>query len=103
LTDLITTHTNADFDALASMVAARKLYPGARLVLPGSQERAVREFMSLSADIVKIEHEKDARLDDVERLIVVETRSPARIGRMAVLADRKGVEVHVYDHHPRSQ
>jgi len=103
LTDLITTHTYADFDALASMVAARKLYPGAILVLPGSQERAVREFMSLSADIVKIEHEKDARLDDVERLIVVETRSPARIGRMAVLADRKGVEVHVYDHHPRSQ
>ena len=103
MTDLITTHTNADFDALASMVAARKLYPGARLVLPGSQERAVREFMSLSEDIVKIEHEKDARLDDVGRLIVVETRSPARIGRMAALAGKKGVEVHVYDHHPRSR
>ena len=27
--DLITTHVNADFDGLASMVAARKLYPGA--------------------------------------------------------------------------
>jgi len=103
LTDLITTHTNADFDALASMVAARKLYPGARLVLPGSQERAVREFMSLSEDIVKIEHEKDARLDDVGRLIVVETRSPSRIGKMAGLAGRKGVEVHIYDHHPRSR
>jgi tRNA nucleotidyltransferase (CCA-adding enzyme) len=30
--DLITTHINADFDGLASMIAARKLYPGAVLV-----------------------------------------------------------------------
>jgi len=25
--EVITTHTNADFDALASMVAAKKIYP----------------------------------------------------------------------------
>ncbi len=100
--DLITTHTNADFDALASMVAARKLYPGARLVLPGSQERAVRDFISLSEDLVKIEREKDASFEGVRRLIVVETRSPSRIGKMARLLGKKGIEVHVYDHHQRS-
>lgn len=99
--DLITTHTNADFDALASMVAARKLYPGARLVLPGSQEKAVRDFMSLSEDLVKIDREKDASLDGVRRLVVVETRSPSRIGRMASLLGKKDIEVHVYDHHQR--
>ncbi|MGH7251282.1 MAG: hypothetical protein ACREIK_05440 [Nitrospiraceae bacterium] len=38
--DLITTHLNADFNGLASMVAARKLYPSALLVFPGgAQER----------------------------------------------------------------
>ncbi len=102
MTDLITTHANADFDALASMVAARKLYPGARLVLPGSQERAVREFMSLCSDLVKIEYEKDASLENVTRLIIVETRLKNRIGKMAQLAGKKGVEVHIYDHHPRT-
>ena len=40
--DLITTHLNADFDGLASMVAARKLYPGAVLVLPGGAQESVR-------------------------------------------------------------
>lgn len=30
--DLITTHVNADFDALGSLVAAKKLYPDARLL-----------------------------------------------------------------------
>jgi tRNA nucleotidyltransferase (CCA-adding enzyme) len=100
--DLITTHANADFDALASMVAARKLYPGARLVLPGSQERAVREFMSLSEDLAKIEYERDVSLESVSRLIIVETRLAGRIGRMAQLVGKKGLEVHIYDHHPRT-
>lgn len=100
--DLITTHANADFDALASMVAARKLYPRARLILPGSQERAVREFMSLCADLVKIEYERDAPLENVTRLVIVETRLKNRIGRMAHLVGKKGVEIHIYDHHPRS-
>lgn len=101
--DLITTHANADFDALASMIAARKLYPNAKLVLPGSQERAVREFMSLSEDLVKIEYEKDAAFDNVSRLIIVETRFKNRIGRMGQLVGRKGIEIHIYDHHPRTE
>jgi tRNA nucleotidyltransferase (CCA-adding enzyme) len=42
--DLITTHLNADFDALASMLAVSKLYPDAMLVLPGAQERNLRNF-----------------------------------------------------------
>jgi tRNA nucleotidyltransferase (CCA-adding enzyme) len=36
---VITTHVNADFDALASMLAAQKLYPDALVVFPGSQEK----------------------------------------------------------------
>jgi len=42
--EIITSHTNADFDALASMVAAKKLYPDAKLVFPGSQEKSMRDF-----------------------------------------------------------
>ena len=42
--EVITTHVNADFDALASMIAAGKLYPEAALVFPGSQEKNLRNF-----------------------------------------------------------
>ena len=98
--DLITTHTNADFDALGSLVAAKKLYPNSRLLLPGSQEEAVREFLSLAREQVAVESEKECRLDDVKRLILVDTRHKSRIGIAAGLVD-KGVEVHIYDHHPR--
>jgi tRNA nucleotidyltransferase (CCA-adding enzyme) len=41
---IITTHINADFDAMASMLAAQKLYPGALVVFPGSQEKNLRNF-----------------------------------------------------------
>jgi tRNA nucleotidyltransferase (CCA-adding enzyme) len=48
--DLIVSHKNADFDAVSSLVAAKKLYPNSRLLLPGSQEKAVRNFMALFKD-----------------------------------------------------
>ncbi|MDD3906331.1 MAG: CBS domain-containing protein [Candidatus Omnitrophica bacterium] len=98
--DLITTHVNADFDALGSLVAAKKLYPQSRLLLPGSQEEAVREFLSLARELVAVESERECRLDDIDRLVLVDTKQKARIGIAAELVDR-GVEVHVYDHHPR--
>ena len=41
---IITSHINADFDALASMLAAQKLYPDALVVFPGSQEKNLRNF-----------------------------------------------------------
>lgn len=98
--DLITTHTNADFDALGSLVAAKKLYPNSRLLMPGSQEEAVQEFLALSKEQVIVETEKECRTDDIDRLIIVDTRQKSRIGIASELVD-KGVEVHVYDHHPR--
>ncbi len=101
--DLITTHINADFDALSSLVAAGKLYPKARLLLPGSQEKAVRSFLALIKDKIKIESEKTCRMDDVTRLIIVDNRHKSRIGEAAALLDKKNLSVHIYDHHPRSR
>lgn len=100
--DLITTHINADFDALGSLVAAKKLYPDSRLLLPGSQEKAVREFLALAKEEIAVESERECRLDDVTKLIVVDTSHKSRIGIASELVE-KGVEVHVYDHHPRTK
>ncbi|MBS3731735.1 MAG: hypothetical protein KGY42_02410, partial [Desulfobacterales bacterium] len=41
---IITTHTNADFDAVGSMLAAQKLYPGALVVFPGFHEKNMKNF-----------------------------------------------------------
>lgn len=97
--DLITSHINADFDALASMLAAGKLYPDAVLVFPGSQERKVRDFIEVF-NPVAIKRLKDIQLNKVSRLILVDTKKRDRLGQLAELLDNDKVKVHIYDHHP---
>ncbi len=80
-------------------MAAKKLYPDSRLMLPGSQEEAVRKFLSLAKEAITIETERECRLDDIDRLILVDTRHKSRIGIAGELVDR-GVETIIYDHHP---
>jgi tRNA nucleotidyltransferase (CCA-adding enzyme) len=86
--EVITTHVNADFDALASMMAASKLYPGALLVFPGAQERNLRNFYVESVcyfyNFVKV---KNVPFERVKRLILVDTRQKDRIGPLARLVD----------------
>ena len=99
--DVITTHLNADFDTIASMLAACKLYPEAVCVLPGSQEETVKGFLVQSAFYnLPMRKPREIDLDKVTRLILVDIRSRARIGIFGELIGRPGVPVHVYDHHP---
>ncbi len=99
--DLITTHANTDFDALAAMVAAQKLYPEAVAVFPGAQEKNVRDFMKSSAWAFDIKKTKEVDLSEVSRLILVDTSSRKRIGSLKKLLDQPGLEIHIFDHHPR--
>jgi tRNA nucleotidyltransferase (CCA-adding enzyme) len=98
---VITTHLNADFDALASLLAAQKLYPDARVVFPGSQEKNLRNFFIDSmVYLFNMAEVSTIDLDRVKRLVLVDTRQPGRIGRLADLIKKPGVDIHVYDHHP---
>lgn len=97
--DIITSHINADFDSLASMVAAKKLYPDAEIVFPGSQEKNLRDFIEVFHP-VKIKRIKDIDLSKVEKLVIVDTKIPGRIGPFAELLSNKKIKVHIYDHHP---
>ncbi|MBU4193157.1 MAG: CBS domain-containing protein, partial [Proteobacteria bacterium] len=98
---VITAHANADFDALAAMVAASKLYPGATLVFPGSQEKSLRNFFIQSTTyLFNFKAFKDIDPDDVELLVVVDTRQRSRIPQVRPLLDKPGLRIHLYDHHP---
>ena len=82
--EVITSHTNADFDALASMVAAKKLYPGAKLVFPGSQEKSMRDFFLESAFYaMEVERLRNVDVSSITRLIIVDNRNPSRLGKLA--------------------
>ena len=97
--DLIVSHTNADFDALASMVAASLVYPAAVMTLSGGADRNVREFLSLHGDLINLLPPQDVPLERVKRLIVVETQHARRLGRFSALIGKPDVQVILYDHH----
>lgn len=98
---IITTHMNADFDAVASMLAAQKLYPDALVVFPGSQEKNLRNFfISSMVYLFNMEEMKHIDFARIKKLVLVDTRQPGRIGKFSSVAEREDVEVHIYDHHP---
>ena len=96
---VITSHFSADFDCLAAMVAAQKLYPEAQMVFSGSMEKPLQEYLKALNPPFHFSGIRDVDLDQVTRLIVVDTRDPGRIGPFKELLDRKDVEIYVYDHH----
>ena len=75
---VITSHFNADFDCLASMMAAKKLYPEARLVFPGSQEKNVRDFLKASEYSFEFNKLKNIPILDIDFLILVDTKLRGR-------------------------
>ncbi|MBI5875637.1 MAG: CBS domain-containing protein [Deltaproteobacteria bacterium] len=100
---VITSHINADFDTLASMLAAKKLYPDAVLAFPGSLEKNLRDFFEKSTfHLFEVEKIKNIKLDDITRLILVDIRQAARIGKFAEILKKPGLDIHIYDHHPKS-
>lgn len=101
--EIITTHINADFDCLGSMIAALRLYPHASAVFPGSQEKGLRDFSASHPEYLpKLKRAKDIDLEQVTRLIIVDCQVADRIGRFAELIDKPDVEVLIFDHHPQT-
>jgi tRNA nucleotidyltransferase (CCA-adding enzyme) len=94
--ELILTHENADFDALASQLAAHKLMPGALPVLPNRLNRNVRHFMALYRDELPFFEIKDLPRELVTRVIVVDTQSIQTVRGMS-----DATSVIVIDHHSR--
>lgn len=97
---IVVGHANPDFDAYGAMVAATKLSPGSKAVFLGSQNPNVREFHNLHAEFLEFIDLRDIDASCVERVTMVDTREPSRLGEIEVIVRRPGIEVVVYDHHP---
>ncbi len=96
---IVTTHKGSDFDALASLVAATLLYPGAKAVLPSSINANLKAFLSIHKDLFHIYSPRDIDFDQVETLVVVDTHSWNRLEGMDALKDKKGLNIVIWDHH----
>jgi len=97
---VIVSHLNLDFDGLASMVAAGKLYPNAKKVLPEKLSISVRHFLALYKDSMQLFKPQQIDWHRVETAIIVDIDSLERVGYFKeYLQDAKLI---IYDHHQPS-
>ncbi len=100
---LITSHGNADFDAIGAMLAAQKLYPDSRVVLPDSSGNNLKDlYLNSVIHLFNLATAKSLDLAAVKRLVLVDTRQKNRIGPLKELLSAPDVSIHIYDHHPRT-
>lgn len=97
---LIVTHEQPDFDALASLALARRLHPGARVATPEAMPEEVASCLGLYRDRIDPIDARTALQREWHELIVVDTADRERLGAFAELA--RGLPLVVYDHHPPS-
>jgi tRNA nucleotidyltransferase (CCA-adding enzyme) len=93
---LILTHDNADFDAVASLLAAYKLDPTSTPVLPLRVNRNVEHFLNLYGEGLPFLRRDDLRRGvPVEHVTVVDTQSFSTARGM-----HPDTPIHFIDHHP---
>ncbi|MBI5304085.1 MAG: CBS domain-containing protein [Chloroflexi bacterium] len=93
--DAILTHENADLDALASLLGARKLYPDALAVLPRRLNANVRDFCALYGEALKFVHPEDLARQHWREILVVDTQ-----GIPSARGLHRDTRIHFVDHHP---
>ena len=72
---VVTCHRNADFDAVAALIGAGLLYPGAALVFPGTQEKPLQALYDEALQyLYAFTPARDIDPSAVRRLVVVDTR-----------------------------
>ncbi len=98
---IITSHVNADFDAIGAMLAAQKLYPDAVIIFPGSQEKSLRDFFISSMRYLfnMVDPEK-IDFSETTTLVIVDTRQKNRLIRGLELLEKRDLFIEIYDHHP---
>jgi tRNA nucleotidyltransferase (CCA-adding enzyme) len=92
--EVVLTHENADFDAVASLLAAHKLFPAAVPVLPRRVNRNGSAFLALYGAELPFVHPDDLPREQIERAILVDTQSMTTLRGMV-----SNLKVDIIDHH----
>lgn len=96
---IIISHINTDFDALASMIAAQKLYPNAQVVISDKQNVTVSQFLTIYREKLNLIQDSQINFQEVTELIMVDEASLARVSDYTNELNHEKLKVIIYDHH----
>lgn len=95
---VILTHEQADFDAIASLLGAFLLNPEAYPVIPNNLNRNVNSFIHLYNSELPFVNQNDLPNEKIEDVILVDTQSLVTIKGIS-----QKTKVHVIDHHQKKE
>lgn len=95
---IILTHEQADFDAIASLLAAHLTDPDSKPVLPRRLNRNVRAFLTLYGNEFPFEDPGELNGDPISTVTLVDTQSLVTVRGMV-----QNPNVRIIDHHPRRE
>ena len=98
--NIIIGHTNMDLDCIASIVLAGKLYPDYKKVRSRLIHPVAKNLYNLMKKQIDFFTYKDVINEDIENIVVVDTRSMHRIKEFGPLLEKATGDIIVYDHHP---
>lgn len=96
----ILTHRQMDFDALASMVAAQKLYPQSVMVVDGKSNPYVQDFVALAKDRLPFQRLQDIDWTEVHKIVLVDTHDLNRAAGLKLNNILDKIPIEIFDHHP---
>ncbi len=96
---IATTHTNTDFDGLASILAASLLYDECVAVCPNMTNPNVQRFLALHKSSLPLVLRKEVDPEKISKLIVVDTNQWRRLGCLQSLKKKDELEIILWDHH----
>jgi len=100
---VIATHVSSDFDSFAGMIAAKKIYPEAEILMPSSINSNVRRFIALHEDgLPPLKDPDDIDIKSISRIIMIDTKIPSRLGLLKNIADSRKAQIIIFDHHRKS-
>ncbi|MBM9520457.1 CBS domain-containing protein [Desulforhopalus vacuolatus] len=97
---IVTTHTEADLDGLASILAAVRLFPDAVAAFSGSCDHNVHDFLGSGYLNLKVLSPQEVDREKVTTLTLVDTRIASRINRFSTCLNNPGLTLNIFDHHP---
>lgn len=96
--DIILTHEQADFDAIAALTAAALLDANAIAILPNRINRNVRAFLDLCGNELPLHQYKDISPIKIDHITLVDTQALVTLKGIS-----KNTTVHVIDHHQKKK
>jgi len=97
--DIAFGHTNADFDCLGSLILAKNIFPGYRLIKSSRVHPSAQNMCDLYKDYFDFLAPRDISGEKIDNIVVVDTRSANRVSEYFACIKNSNPAIRVFDHH----